>query len=214
MPEYKLPLSRKAHFFFQRIIWKFTELKNLSYDAILGIETNRSLREVNHDHSLFQDMYGYQASAYGIIEKALASIKLKPNDVFIDFGCGKGRVVIWTGLHQLKKVIGVEINKGLSVMARNNLKRMRFRRSPIEIVNQDAAEFDPGEGTIFFFFNPFGAKTISAILANIKNSLTTNPREIQIIYYSAVHREVFESQDWLVLKKQTKPTPCLIWSNK
>ncbi len=214
MSDHKLPLSRRIQLFIQRITWKFTELKNLSYDALLGIETNRSLREVNYDPSLFQDMYGYQASAYGVIEKALACIKLKPNDVFIDFGCGKGRVVIWTGLHRLKKVIGVEIDAKLSAMARNNIKKARFRRTPAEIINQDAAEFDPDEGTVFFFFNPFGAKTISAILAKIKNSLITNPREIRIIYYSAMHREVFESQNWLVLKKQVKPTPCLIWSNK
>jgi hypothetical protein len=65
------------------------------------------------------------------------------------------------------------------------------------VVCADAGNVDYSDGHVFFFFNPFGAPTLQAVLDSIERSLRSAPRQVTIIYYNAVHEPVLERCPWL-----------------
>lgn len=76
------------------------------------------------------------------------------------------------------------------------------------------AVFDVKDGTIFYLANPFGEKTITAVIENIRKSLVNNPRKIRIAYYCAVCKDLLDSRDWLVPEGQIGKTDIFVWRNK
>jgi SAM-dependent methyltransferase len=149
---------------------------------------------------LHEDSHAYDATAYYRLKAMVDCLSLKPEDVFIDFGCGRGRAVFYMSTQRLKKVIGVEFDKELLDEARENLANLKLQKTPVELVHVDAASYRITDENIFFMYNPFGLKTLQAILKNIKNSLVANPRPIRIIFFTGDYKDPSEElnhQDWL-----------------
>lgn len=164
--------------------------------------------------SLYKDGVMYQPTPYYLLEKAIGYLKPGPEDIFVDFGSGKGRVVFFTAVQKLKKVIGVEMDKSLVDAARNNLANFKFAKTAIEFINEEAVNFKIKDETIFFMFNPFGRKTLEKVLDNIKKSLLDNPRQIRLVYYAPAHRYLLDNESWLILEKSINNSQCLVWRNK
>lgn len=190
-------------------------VKDHYYDKKLGIETSESyFCPSNNSASLYKDMHINRPTPYDKLQKALGHLKLKQDDVFVDLGCGKGRAVIFAAMQKLKKVVGVELDKNLVDIAKDNLKKARFNNTPVEIIHADAAVFDVREGTIFFMFNPFGPNTVKKVADNIKKSLIINPRTIHIIYYNPEYKYLLDTEDWLALDSRMDDEEISIWHNR
>lgn len=189
-------------------------VKARCYDRILGIETAGYYNSVGEDISSNRDMVSYQPAPYGRLEKMIVYLKLTPDDIFVDLGCGKGRAVFFVALRRLKKVIGVELDQSLIDIAKKNLNNLKIKRTPIELIRADAVNFDIKEESIFFMFNPFGQLTVEKVLNNIKESLIVNPRRVRIVYYAPAHRHLLDSRDWLVPEGRIENDNCLVWRNK
>lgn len=200
--------------FYLNLRLKLANMKACLYDKILGIETNKIISRSSHDISFNKDMQDYQPTFYGRLEKMIKYLKLTSEDVFVDLGCGKGRVVFFASLRRLKKVIGVELDKELFLAAQKNLVNLKIKRTPIEFVNFDVSNFDVKEGTIFFFFNPFGYETFNKVINNIKESLAVNPRKIRIVYYAPEYLVLLDNQDWLIREGEIENDDCLVWCSK
>jgi len=56
---------------------------------------------------------------------------------------------------------------------------------------------DYTDGTVFFFFNPFGADILRAVLSRIQTTLGSPPRPVRFLYLNPVHSAVFRSLGWL-----------------
>lgn len=188
-------------------------IKDYYFDKKLNIQTDETYH-FQDNFSLFKDGQIYQPTPYYMLEKIVAYLKPKPEDIFIDFGSGKGRVVFFVALQRLRKVIGIEANQELMDIACRNSNNFKLGNSPVEFVKADAAVFTIKDESIFFMFNPFGYKTIEKVIDNIRCSLVSFPRQIHIIYYSPAYRNLLYNQDWLVLRKDIDKGGCLIWSNK
>ena len=194
-------------------ISSFSLIKDYYSDKKLNIQTDETYH-FQDNSSLFKDGQIYQPTPYYMLEKIVDYLKPKPEDILVDFGSGKGRVVFFMALQRLKKVTGLELNRELIDIAQKNLNSFSLSHSPIEFVNADASTFRIQDESIFFMFNPFGSKTIGKVIDNIKHSLITNPRQVQIVYYSPAYRNLLYSQDWLSLRKDIDNGGCLIWHNK
>lgn len=193
---------------------KLATVKVRYYDLKLGIDTRERACALNQDTSLYGDMLCYSATFYGRLQRMVRYLKLTPNDVFVDLGCGKGRAVFFVATRKLKKVIGVELDKNLFSDARRNLENLKIKKTPIEFINTDAAKFDLSEATVIFMFNPFGYKTFERVLNNIKESLRVVPRNIRIGYYAPAYKALLDSQDWLVREGKIENEHCLVWRNR
>lgn len=187
-------------------------VEDLVRDKKLGIETCD--RVSAEDNSRYKDMIPYVPTPYRILRKVIGCLKLGTGDIFVDIGCGKGRVVFEASLNNPAKVVGIDMSESLLKAARDNLKAFKMHHARIEFINSDAASYDMSEGTVFFMYHPFGFNTTEAVLGNIRRSLDGNPRKIRIAIYNAAYRDLFEKQRWLEIEKVMDKGETIIWHNR
>ena len=128
-------------------------------------------------------------------------ITITQDDVLVDFGSGKGRMVFLAAHYPFKKIVGVEISEELNQVARQNIERHlpELRSKNIELVTSDALLFAiPDDMTIAYFYNPFQGEIFKAVLANIHSSLERRPRSLWVAYQtSQMPNESLKHCDWL-----------------
>lgn len=120
---------------------------------------------------------------------------------FIDFGSGKGRVILMASEFPFRRCIGVELSPMLHEAAVRNIETFRSpRQSCLDVESNlgDATSFKfPVEPLVVFFFNPFDDTVLSPVLHNLQMSWGQQPRDIICIYHNPVHRKLFdESEFW------------------
>jgi SAM-dependent methyltransferase len=169
-------------------------------DAVLGVSTLGTKRgDYPECGSANDDSFWYESKSYYLNWLYLRPLRLKAADVVFDIGCGAGRLLFMAAFAGVKRCIGIELSTKLSELARSNASKLRLPHAPVEIHQADASNADFSEGTVFLFCNPFGPKTLDAVLDQIRRSLTKNPREIRMMYIhpEGSHREYFATCDWL-----------------
>jgi SAM-dependent methyltransferase len=143
------------------------------------------------------DSYDYSTISYLAIMAILRSLSLKPSDVFVDLGCGKGRVLCCASRFNIQEIIGVEINKALCDIAERNARKLHGKKSCIKILNVSAKDFDYRRGTVYYLFNPFGVSTLSSVLTKLEQSARLYPRKIRIVYVNPVDEFLLAERSWL-----------------
>src|SRR5215472_3284544 len=164
-----------------------------------------------------QDGVQYEVPDYLYLRRVRDILQPGPDDVFFDVGCGMGRFLCLMAREKVRKCVGVELQPQLCEAARRNAANLRSRKAPIEIVCGDAATADLSEGTIYYMYNPFGAKTMADVLANIRDSLARNPRNVRIVYYNTLLEGLFRSCGWLEKRHQfivKSGMPVTFWRNR
>ncbi len=148
-------------------------------------------------------------SSYLFLHEALAAGPLDcRNQVFVDFGCGMGRALLFASTLPFARVIGVELSHSLCEIASRNLQRYYFlqnkSRPQWTIVNADAALFRiPDDATIFYMFNPFDAVVVGKVLNNILASVRAAPRRVYLIYANPIHERLVREKG---LEKMALPS--------
>jgi cyclopropane fatty-acyl-phospholipid synthase-like methyltransferase len=164
-------------------------VRNLVWERRLDVST-RGVVAVDHpDASLYAAMH------YVSINRALAALELWPDDVFVDIGCGKGRVLCCAARSRVAKVVGVDLSEEFCEQARQNARRVRGLRAPIEVTTGLAEEFDYSECTAFFMFSPFGPDTMRKVLSKIHADRGQRP--VRIAYAHPAYPAPFAEQAWL-----------------
>jgi precorrin-6B methylase 2 len=166
-----------------------TRADNLLSELRLGVRTSGTV-EAQHEDAVY-----YAAIGYRVIRTVLSQLALRPDDVFVDIGCGKGRVLCCAARLQLARVIGVEISEPLCTIARGNAASMRGGRTRVEVYTAPAQHFDYSCATVVFLFNPFLARTLTQVLAKMRADLAGRP--VRVAYAVPTFRHVFDAQDWL-----------------
>jgi len=150
----------------ERIGGRLASLRNRAGDWCierrLGIRTSGA-RQVN-----VADAVDYSTFAYAGIKRVLDRLELREDDVFVDVGCGKGRVVCAAAMRPVRRLVGIDLDPDLCRVARMNADRLRPRHAAIEIVQRPAQDFDYCECTVVFLFNPFNRGPLVAVLDAIK----------------------------------------------
>lgn len=187
-------------------------IKDYYYDKEFGIETRRWYL-FRDEISLHKDMHIYRPVSYEKLIQIINELKLSHEDVFVDLGCGKGRVIFLVAMQTIKRVVGVELNKKLVDIAKRNLSYLKLKKTPVEIVDTDAAVFDVNCGTVFFLFDPFGPKTLTKIIDNIEESLIRCPRKIRIVYFRALYNFILDNKKWLLRETKSYNSGYLVWRN-
>jgi predicted RNA methylase len=130
----------------------------------------------------------------------------KKTSTLLDYGCGKGRVIVSAARESYKMIIGVELSN-LAYTARTNVKNMRHRKTQnIFLVQCDAQSFEvPPDVNIIYFFNPFAGSVLESVTRNIYTSYLRVPRKIYIIFVNNHHFDkIVEHQNWLTKRHQSK----------
>lgn len=128
----------------------------------------------------------YQPSPWLTLPRVLRRAEVSADDVFIDFGCGMGRMVLEAALfYPLARVIGVEFAPELARVAQQNIDRnlRRLKARHVEIVVSDVLEYEiPDDVTIAFFYNPFYGPIFAHVIRGLIASVDRVPRRLRIVY--------------------------------
>ena len=139
----------------------------------------------------------YLPSPYYFVHKSFKWIDPAfESSIFVDFGCGLGRVVLYASRFPFLKVIGVEASPSLSSAAARILEDYFARRQgngpEWEIVHSDAGRYPvPDQASVFFFNDPFDETVLEPVVENILASRSAAPRRVFAIYLNPAHPDVF-----------------------
>ena len=105
---------------------------------------------------------------------------------FVDFGSGKGRMLLIAAEYPFRKIVGVEFATELHATASQNIKTYRNpRRKCLDLVslNMDALSFPvPATDCVIYFHFPFRRPVMQPLLERINDSLDRNPRDVIIAF--------------------------------
>jgi SAM-dependent methyltransferase len=166
-------------------------------DRRLNIDTRSAPHTWALERSRFADDNQNEPLHYFLLHRYARPLRLRPDDVVVDIGCGTGRVVCWFARQPVARCIGIELSADLAELARANAARLRGRRATVEIINADAAAVDYADGTVFVLNNPFGPATLELVLARIRQSVDERPRRVRLAYITPRHEDVFVDAGWL-----------------
>jgi hypothetical protein len=141
---------------------------------------------MTHDDARF---YRYEASGWMFLRRVLRPGRIRPGDVFIDLGSGKGRVVALAARMPFARVLGVEILDELTRVARRNTEADGRRRcGAVELITADVTSYRiPDDVTHVYMANPFSADVLRSVLDNIAASTRRSPRRIELYYAHPTH---------------------------
>lgn len=127
-------------------------------------------------------------SPWHVLPRALRKVGASDRDVFVDFGCGTGRVVHQAAKRTLRQVIGVEVIPEIADRARSLVATHQhgYRCPTVEVVTCDVMQFRvPDELTIAYLgqVQGFSAEVLAAVLRNLGESIDRHPRRVRLIYH-------------------------------
>lgn len=128
----------------------------------------------------------FKASPVRIVRWALAAL---PKDLrrysFVDFGAGRGRVLLAASRYNFKKIAGAEFVQELCEDAQLNISqfpRSLMKCRDVECLQVTATRMPLPEGPlVLYFYAPFDRTVFSRVMANVAKSFEKSPRTIYII---------------------------------
>lgn len=192
------------------------KLDHREFDLSHGTDTGRVIPLANMEviSTNTADGLWYEGISPRIFRQFMVHLAVAPeNMTFIDFGSGKGRVLMLAAEHGFQKNVGVEFAREIHEVAIQNaaiFNRGKTNPAEFEFHHLDAVEYLlPLTPLVIFFYCPFLGTVLDQVLANIKTSSERHPRPIYILFYgqnpTAIHqfksmgfrgREIRLKRDW------------------
>jgi len=148
----------------KRFVKKLNRIYDKFWDIRLGVDTQGI--HPSSGTTKFDDSVECSPTSYRLLHKTMKKLSFKnpEAEIFVDYGCGKGRIICMFAQSGFKRIYGVEVSPVWAELAIHNVKKMRRRSTQdIRIITEDAVNFDCSEGTVFYFFNPFGEDTFREV---------------------------------------------------
>ena len=172
------------------------KLHSYCVERYLGIHTT------GYAASTVQWGVHYTPLPYRAIRQILDRMSLGADDVFVDIGCGKGRVVCCASRLRLRRVVAIEVNEVLLKSTIENAAAVRGRKTPVESLAVSADDYDYADTTAIYLYNPFGRPVMDKVFAKIDLSFKRKPRKIQVAYANCLHEGAFEPLGWLAKREE------------
>lgn len=187
-----LGMGRYGH---PRINVLISRLTDLAFDGWNGTDTGGVPNRL--ENSIGK---GYMATPPRVWKLIVARL---PRDLnrftFLDFGCGKGRVLLLAARSGFEKRIGVELSAPLLACAERNLAK---RQVSAELTCCDVRTFKfPEEPMVLFMYNPFPREVMEIVAANLAMSLREDQREAWVVLYSAGLKGVWVDHGFEVFRE-------------
>ena len=168
------------------------------FDSICGIDTAGRVLLYSADgppetNPLYLD---YQPTPVRTMRALLRQLDADMgSSTFVDFGSGKGRVLLIASEFSFARVIGVEFDEKLHRTACENISAFRGRSQcqAVSSVVGRAEEFAvPSGDLVLYFFHSFEAAIMERILDNVVRSYRENPRRILLMLFRPSHAHLVE----------------------
>lgn len=154
-----------------------------AWDKKLNIDTiGRDASGADEHH------HPYEPTPYSVLVRLAESGYIGPDDIVVDYGCGKGRVDFFLNNVLGCETVGIEYDKKIYAKALQNKENYdRTQRNlgngGVEFLCQNAENYEVEEADCFYFFNPFKVEILRPVIKRILESYYENPREILLFFY-------------------------------
>jgi len=175
------------------------------FDKIHGTDTSGviPLKDLEIKSDNIKEGIWYEPMSVKVFRQIMDNLTVDVDKYeFIDFGSGKGRVLLLASEYGFRKIIGVEFASELHKIGTKNvtiLERDARKPSRIETVCMDATEFViPDVPVVLFFYSPFKGQVMERVLRNVLTSFATHPREIVLVFYgnNSVSIDLLKATKW------------------
>jgi predicted RNA methylase len=167
------------------------KLYSLWFEVSLGIDTRGAVAPPTDEG------VHYTPLPYPMIFRMLKLLDLKACDVFVDIGCGKGRVVCCACRLPIRRVVALELNGDLLNQTLENVGKMRGRKALIDPVQKSAEDYDYMDATVVYLYNPFNARVTELVMDKLFLAYSQSPHVIRVVYANPVHERVLKKHGWL-----------------
>ena len=124
----------------------------------------------------------YEPTPYAVLKRLVESEYVTKDAIFVDYGCGKGRVDFYISAKIGCQTVGIDFDNRLVEKAQINSRNFIGKRKP-EFVCMPAEDYEIGEADSFYFFNPFSIEILHSVMGKIITSYYTNPRQRRLFFY-------------------------------
>jgi len=170
----------------------YTVFVDYLFDIVYGIDTctKIELSELKIVGANKEKGFGYEPTRLVPLRMLFKEIKpmIPPETVLVDFGCGKGRVLLGTLKMGFNEVRGIEFATELCEIARKNYVKYSSNKkfnTGYKIIESDVTDYHiHTDENIFFINNPFDEDVFEKVLSNITDSLQRKHRDILLIYHN------------------------------
>lgn len=182
-----------------RLIEKRREISEFDVGHDSDTDKIREIGSLDIESENVKHAKRYQPSPQEFATRIINSLPIDHREFFfLDFGAGKGRVLLIAAQLPFAAVIGIEFSKELCAVANDNINRMSPEKqiaARLECHYEDATRYLlPEVPLVCYFYNPFNQLIMHIVLGRLLSSLRDSPREIYIIYVEPKHRNVFDSE--------------------
>lgn len=137
----------------------------------------------------------YQPSNYDQASAAIRSLAIDPAEFsFVDFGSGKGRVLLAAARFPFQAVVGVEFSPSLHAIAEENLAKIlpgQIRAKTVRSVQIDAVQFElPKSNLVCYLYNPFEPPVLTEVVRRLAEHHRRHGFRVIVIYVDPRHRDV------------------------
>jgi len=156
--------------------------------------------------------YGHVPTDVSALRYIFRKYRIHPDDVLVDVGCGKGRVIAWwLSRGYGNRIIGIEIDEELASFA----EHIFLGYDNVTIIHGDIIDSLPEDSNVFYLFNPFDRETMLKFKSMLnsdekKRNETDKPdkqpsKDVVTIYYYPVHLDVFIDDPAFVVEMIKQP---------
>ncbi len=178
--------------------------RELLFDWRHGIETTTPMELHAQDipHSARLDSVQYQGADPKLVCALLDTLaRDRQHTTFVDYGCGKGRILLLAAKSGFRRIVGVEFSPKVSAVCHENLaKTSRYHGgAEFKVHTMDAALFEPPAGPLVaFFYNPFSGATLEKVVQHLRKKAAQSPDSVTIVYVNPRGLPVFQANGFRV----------------
>lgn len=152
-----------------------------------GIAVNRKIPTKYRDRGA----YATQSSDYRCLKRVFRAVPLRQDDVFVDVGCGEGRVLTYLYSRGFRgRAIGIELDEDV---AKTAMRRTSFCPN-VTICCGSVLERGEllKEATVVYLFNPF-SRDVFRSFVGLLESVCTEP--VRICYLNCLYVRELDNSD-------------------
>lgn len=150
--------------------------------------------------------YHTESTNYIWLDKIFKRFPLKDDDVFIDIGCGEGRVLTYLYLRKFRgKMIGIELDPEAAEIA----VRRTENCANIQICQGNVLESADviRDATVLYLFNPFNEAVLTGFVELVEKCID---HPVLLCYSNDMHRRVLDKREnWFILRRDSLESPTL-----
>lgn len=170
------------------------------YRNKLDTRTEVAINDLDISQEDKQHADKYKPTRARYFRKLMTHIGIPHDGVFVDVGCGKGRILLLAAEYGFERIVGLEISPQLCQIAERNVNAFRQRTNnacSVNVVCTNILHYQlKGDESVFFLYSPFDHPVTKGFLDLLRKSIDDHPRTLHLIIDEFRFPELLENDEY------------------